>query len=51
MAGRGVCFDTGGLNIKSAASNIADMKDDMGALLQYSELCMQSQSKNLMLGL
>ncbi len=30
MAGKGVCFDTGGLNIKSAASNIADMKDDMG---------------------
>jgi len=30
LAGKGVCFDTGGLNIKSSASNIADMKDDMG---------------------
>lgn len=28
LAGKGVCFDSGGLNIKSAASNIADMKDD-----------------------
>lgn len=29
IAGKGVCFDSGGLNIKSSASNIADMKDDM----------------------
>jgi leucyl aminopeptidase len=28
VAGKGVCFDSGGLNIKSASSHIADMKDD-----------------------
>lgn len=38
LVGKGVCFDTGGLNIKPAASMI-NMKKDMGGAAQVCVLC------------
>jgi Cytosol aminopeptidase family, catalytic domain len=37
LVGKGVCFDTGGLNIKPAASMLT-MKKDMGGAAQVTRL-------------